>query len=244
MTRSNIQTALDTLNAMEAEGEFGYRRAETIRQALLAALAVNRRQRPRVLVDVDGVVADFTGATLPHINRILGTSHGPDAVTGYRFSQVFDMNADQVTALHLAWGVPGFCQRIAPFTGAAAGVQQLAQISDVYAVTMPLSALETWTAERDRWLWTHLEIPQNRVIHAHGTAKAIVSGDVLIEDNGDNLAAWLLANPDGIGILWSRPYNQDVDVGLRVSTWAEVIDLVKLTLDYVAPAPAPIVAPA
>lgn len=230
MSRSYLKRALTILNAMEVDRDFSHTRAAEIRAALENVL-LQHRVRPRVLLDVDGVCADTVGAIMPHVNRILATDYDHRDVTTYKIEQAFNLNADQQVALRMAWCTRGFCQTIPVYPGVGVGVEALQAVSDVYAVTAPFGGNETWTHERDHWLYNHLSLTQHKIIHT--SAKYTVDGDFLIEDNMDNLKAWLEAHPDGVGILWDQPYNQD-PIGHRahprvhrVSSWPEVIDLVK-----------------
>ena len=50
------------------------------RSAHVAAMPV---QRPHIVLDIDGVLADFTGGFLPHLSRALGRAVREEHITTY-----------------------------------------------------------------------------------------------------------------------------------------------------------------
>lgn len=149
-----------------------------------------------ILLDVDGVVADFIG----HLHQECGVK-----------SKVreWDLRAslteDELAKVDAAGAQPGFCSAISWYPGAALFLYELMEVGSVFAVTAPWHS-DTWDSERRLWLKTHL--PAWRVISCAGKAKSIVRGDVLIEDHPGTAAEWLRAHPEGYAVLMDRPWNQ------------------------------------
>ncbi len=97
---------------------------------------------------------------------------------------------------------PGFCYRMPWLPGAKDFLKALQTLDEVVAVTAPWHS-DTWESERRAALSPYL----GRVISCHGTDKALIRGDILIEDNPSYARKWLEHNPDGFAILMDAPWN-------------------------------------
>lgn len=169
-------------------------------------------RKRRLLCDVDGVWADFLATAFDILHKITGRRYAATDLHDWDIFQTVPREHED--AFYDAWAVKGTCLSIPVIPGSHDGVKGLQERGDLYVVTSPMTSVETWTNERDRWLHKHFRIPQKHIVHT--SAKFLVSGDVLIEDKPSNLVSWLEHNPEGIGILWSQPYNEKVDLGPRV----------------------------
>lgn len=182
-----------------------------------------KRTRPRVLIDVDGVLADFLAPSLPILERLTGR---PWTTSDFKTWDLFDT----VPRVHEkpffdAVNQLGWCRNIPVFAGAQEGVRRLRELAEVYIVTSPMNHVPTWTHEREGWLRDHFDISHKKVVHT--SAKYLCVGDVLVDDKPANIQAWEEEHPDGLGLLWDQPYNREFRARHRVSTWAEVIDEVR-----------------
>jgi 5'(3')-deoxyribonucleotidase len=171
--------------------------------------------QPKMLIDVDGPLADFVEATRRGLN---GTWTHKD-VTAWNFSGCtgFDMPAAEKL-----WASEGFCANIPITPGAVEGVCALASIGDIYYVTSPTENAPHWMWERSQWLAKHF--PPGPVIFTRD--KSIVTGDFLIEDNPKHLAAW----DWGIRICWDTPYNRGAICERKASSWHAVVTIVELAI--------------
>lgn len=173
-----------------------------------------------VLVDCDGVQCDLVSRFLAVLNRLTGRSYTPEQWTDWspvksglctaeEAAQVFDMLGDSVDILP---DVPG----------AAEGIRRLRHAGHrVVALTSPL-VTPGWLHGRMKWL------------HARGFGnedivlawdKTLVPGDVMVDDNAENVNAWVTAHPDGVGIVLTRPWNLNVPLvrgAERVDSWAQI----------------------
>lgn len=192
-------------------------------------------RKPTVLLDCDGVLADFLGEFLRSLNQYSGLNLTHDMATSWHIGRspeiarkLEDLN-DGGWALDAAWAAvkqPGFCRRIRPLPGAREAVSLLSESADVYVVTSPFSGNPTWTSERDMWLFEEMGIPPARIVHTG--AKHLVRGDVFVDDREDNVAAWEAAWPLAKTFLWKVPSNGHLDrstdlwedVHLAVKTWS------------------------
>lgn len=177
--------------------------------------------KPRILLDCDGVIADFCTACFDLIERHTGDRHTHDQVTHWDLFKVVGkghlkplMKEEQTKS--------GWCINFPMYEGAQEGVRRLEAIGDVIIVTSPMTAPH-WAYERTMWLDKHFGIPKARIVHAE--SKHFVKGDVLIDDADENCFKWRAEHPNALTLLWDAPYNRSVDLAgtkiVRIKDWDE-----------------------
>lgn len=146
-----------------------------------------RRARPvRVLVDMDGVLADFEAGLLRGFQRRFpGEPHVPlEERRGFfareQYGALRPDLADKVTSVYEA---PGFFLDLEPIPGALEAMREMNAMQDteVFICTSPLRKYDHCVGEKFRWVEKHLG-PQfvERIILTRD--KTVVSGDLLIDD--------------------------------------------------------------
>lgn len=165
----------------------------------------NQFQLPTILVDVDGVLADFVGGVL----REIGISSRYESIHDLDLSKC--LSKLQYECMQEMCHLPGFCTSLEWYPSAKNFVGLLNKIGYCYALTTPWEC-STWCAERVDWLNPYIK--KEKVIFAH--AKHLVRGDILIEDNPYNVMAWKNLNPDKLAILLNRPWNVNTLVGYGI----------------------------
>lgn len=173
-----------------------------------------------ILVDMDDTIECLTDAWIDWLNRKYDTNVRKEDVHSWDFSAAFPMlsHGEAYEPLY----IDEFWNDVRPMPGAYEILQKLKlEGHDVYIVTS--SAYQTIRAKMDRVLfeyfpfinWSHVIVAMN---------KAMVKGDVLIDDGPHNLE-----NFDGARILMTAPHNRSYDAeahGMyRVSNWQEIDDL-------------------
>src|ERR1039458_10062200 len=110
--------------------------------------------KPTVLLDIDGVIADFAGAALELVHQLTGKHYKPEAVTTWEvFDSIPEPQAkDEVYRILKA---PGGCAGIPVYPEALAGIERLREIAQIVAVTSPFKGSPTWAHEREEWLSAH-----------------------------------------------------------------------------------------
>ena len=158
----------------------------------------------RILLDCDGVLADFLTPAMRHLNFFSGHHYEPEDLHDWDVFSVYPRTCEE--RFYAACGVPGFCGGLDVIEGSRDFVEGLCYLGEVYVVTSPMPNHPTWAFEREQWLRDHFGLPANRVIHT--SAKHVCLGDVLIDDRPENVRRWQEAHPTGVGLLWDAPYNR------------------------------------
>lgn len=192
-----------------------------------------------VNLDCDGPLAQFVEGFLDMIEEETGHRFGPSVVTEWEivdspFFQALAMEVDRdpkelSDAVWRRVNRIGFCSSLRPVEGAREAVERLRELdAEVEVVTSPLLTSPTWMTERVEWLRRHFGFRKDQI---HLVAKKHrVPGDFLVDDKPSHVGSWREAAKDagwhGQGLLWSAPYNLDVEDMGRVDDWAAVVEIV------------------
>lgn len=184
-------------------------------------------KRKRILLDCDGVLADFCTACFDLIEKHSGDRHTHEEVTHWDLFTVVG-KAHLKPLMKETAAKSGWCLSFPMYAGAQDFVKRLHELGDVVIVTSPMTT-PYWAYERTVWLEQHFGIPKGRIVHTEG--KQFVKGDVLIDDADDNCLKWHAEYPDALTLLWDAPYNRQVDLTgtgiVRVRNWAEALAAVE-----------------
>ena len=93
--------------------------------------------RPRVLLDVDGVLADFLTPALAFVEKLTGKTYQEADMTTWDIFEVVGKEWEQ--PFFEACNRPGFAASLAVYPGAQEGVARLREVAEVYIVTSPLN---------------------------------------------------------------------------------------------------------
>lgn len=182
-----------------------------------------------ILLDVDGVLADFVGAYLSLLERELGIVATREQVTDFDIGASLGLTSAQSSQMKRAIGsCEGLARCLAVYPGAVFGLRELEKLGEVYIVTSPWNSNPTWTHDREHWLRANFGIPHSRVIHT--SAKYLVRGDVFIDDKTTAVAKWRNEHPGKLPVVWSTPHNRrELWDGPCTSDWAHLCELVEMT---------------
>ena len=178
---------------------------------------INRSENV-ILVDCDGVAADFVGALVGEINRRTGSRFSPKDVTGWEVAEALGVDQSLVSSIIEQ---RGFISGIAPTKGAAEGIDALRMLGEVYIVTTPWWTSPTFVYERTWWLKKHFGIEPERIVFTE--AKHLVTGMTLVDDKPENVLGWTAKQGKG-AYLWDAPWNRDaaIEGSLRVKSWTQI----------------------
>ncbi len=188
-------------------------------------------KRLRILLDCDGVIADYCTPCFNLIEELSGDRHTHEEVTHWDIFTVLGKGHLKSVMKERA-SAPGWCIDFPMYDGSQDAVRRLEELGEVVIVTSPMSTPH-WADERRIWLENLFRIPKRRVISAEG--KEYVGGDFLIDDADENCVRWHEAHPNATTILWDAPYNRHFDVAgtgiVRARSWTEVFTLIEQKRD-------------
>lgn len=181
--------------------------------------------RPRIWIDVDGVLAQFVPVYLQLIKEHTGREHSVCDVTDHNFRKcVASPDEDEHVWRNMVDARPGLVRGLAEVDGARAALESLRLIAQVGALTSPHLG-PFWMHERALWLMD-MGFSKREIIFA--SDKSHVAGDVFIDDHGDNCAAWQAQNPGGTALLFDAPWNRRTQATVqRVHDWHEAVSAVR-----------------
>ncbi|XP_054834570.1 5'(3')-deoxyribonucleotidase, cytosolic type [Eublepharis macularius] len=186
-----------------------------------------RAARPfRVLVDMDGVLADFEGGLLrgflasypgdPHIE--LTERRGFSAREQYRCLR--EDLGDKAASVYES---PGFFLGLDPIPAAIEAIQEMVQMpnTDVFICTSPLRRYEYCIPEKYSWIEKHLGPGfVERLILTRD--KTVVSADLLFDDK--DVVTGVEPNPSWEHILFSCCHNRHLKLQTpqrRLESWTD-----------------------
>jgi 5'(3')-deoxyribonucleotidase len=160
----------------------------------------------RIGLDLDGVVADWSGTAMRYLNEFKGYAFDPSFEHphwNWLEGQVKPEDWKWLWNEAIAEEDMFYFMRI--FPGAYDFMEKLAEKGDIIVLTSrPKQAREN-TLD---WLHDHMAAPVAGInFFEHGTSKWLVNTDVLIEDNLENAKAY--RRLAGRVILIDKAYNQD-----------------------------------
>ncbi len=183
-----------------------------------------------ILVDCDGVVADFTGAVCREASEILQRRVDPAEITQWNLKASLEMTNKQTQALYSRIQRKGFCSNLEPLPGAVSAVKKLQSLGFVTFVTSPWDSSPYWMWERIQWLLDFMEADMKDIIHTH--QKWLVKGDIIIDDrpsnvvNGDRKLRFLIPTP--ANKHWRNTSGTTLSDSLYISkSWTSIIQKVK-----------------
>lgn len=175
--------------------------------------------KPRVLLDVDGVVGDLTSEFLRGLRNEFGIRKTVADNTNWDFTKSFGITKGQEQQV---WrSINGAAATMKPYPGAVEGVQKLSKVSDIIFCTSPVKSAPRWCYDRSGWLVDHFGI--SKVIYT--SEKYACQGDFLVDDKPANLEEWTNDGPCRNPILWDQPWNKDSKL-TRLSDWGKLIEVV------------------
>ena len=192
------------------------------------------KNKPVVLLDVDGVIANFVDPFIKMTNITLGTSFKPEDVTEYNIQKSLELSDKQFKRVGIAignisaYGGSGMASDIEPLPGAVAGVKSLIDVSNIYFVTSVFDVCPRWSYDRKKWLCKYFgdEIGRRTIFTGH---KYMVRGDIFVDDMPYHVDSWAKENY-GYAILWKQHYNKnDSSTNTNVihtDSWNDILDLI------------------
>ncbi|NWW08906.1 NT5C protein, partial [Oreocharis arfaki] len=180
----------------------------------------------RVLVDMDGVLADFEGAVLREFRARFPAEPRVELAERRGFSvreQYRSLREDLAAKVASVYESPGFFLDLDPIPGGLEAMREMLHMQDteVFICTSPLRKYEHCIVEKYKWVEKHLG-PEfaERIILTRD--KTVVAADLLFDDKDTIQGAE--PNPSWEHILFTCCHNRHVQLPAprrRLRSWAD-----------------------
>lgn len=182
--------------------------------------------KPRLLLDIDGVLADFVGPFLDTVDRVLGKRFQREDVDQWDVCKAIGLSpedGEEITKHYVC--SRGWCESMPVFDGAKEGVKRLQEIAEVYFVTSPMKGSIYWMGERTRWMEEHFGVDSKHVVFT--SHKHIIYGDALVDDGVHNLRTWHARWKPRLAICWDTPHNRNDEWSARTNDWDQLVNIIE-----------------
>lgn len=162
---------------------------------------------PHIVLDIDGVLADFAGGFLPHLSRALGRDVLEEHITVYSFEDALSVPRDvwlPVWELHQH----RVYREALPYPGIAEGLEALRDLGQLTIQTArPEAAAEATIA----WVERHVGSIEVQFRAGSGKYRVADAVDYFVEDSLEEV----LRAEAGVPVLIDRPWNRaDAPAGI------------------------------
>lgn len=191
------------------------------------------KRQTRVLLDVDGVIADFESYFLQCAACALGSPVARMAVVD---AAAWEMKDRYGLSDEERWHVDKFlftqpAVDMPLHEGAKEFVQWALNVYDVYFVTSPLARHQTWCSDRRLWFEQRFGSKAAKRLVFTG-CKHIIDGDVLVDDKLENVTGWLAGRSGAALPVWWHPRDRGTTFGLYkgcllMQSWSELMDAIQ-----------------
>lgn len=165
----------------------------------------------RIAVDMDEVLADFSGHLLTLMNEKVGTTYTKEDATG-RF--VFELFPEHEELMREIVHSDAFFRALPVIPGSQKALQQLNEHYEIMIATAAMYIPESFQAKYD-WLQMHFPFLNFELFTFCGD-KSTIRADYLIDDSPKQLRRF----GDG-AVMFTAARNEGIDYPERVNDWEE-----------------------
>lgn len=186
----------------------------------------------RILVDQDGVLAQWHERMLELYNKEYGISFTPDQISRWKFSENFPGSRD-----HIPIDYRKFYRELEPVPGAIEGMRELVRAGHDVTIATAVSheAPESYVGKVE-WVKNHLPFLHPKHVIAV-TRKELLEGDILLDDGPHNIVAWDEARRQAedygacavvFDRFWnSRKHYPELAGHHRIRNWTDFLEFVR-----------------
>lgn len=174
----------------------------------------------RILIDMDDTITNFLEEVIIEYNRIYGTNHSINEITEWVIPSSFEYG------LFSVFEQSDILTTITPKLDSIEYINKwIDEGYDVFIVSDCCNCADSY-GEKLEWLETH--IPKFDLSHFIPCKnKYVIQGNILIDDNLDNLNKWSLNNPYGHDLLMTAQHNKQIQDERRINSFKEADDYIK-----------------
>jgi hypothetical protein len=171
-----------------------------------------------ILMDVDGVVADFAGAYLHTLWKHYNIKATPEQLIGTCFATALGFPEGMERAMFEHMQRDRASSSMMPYPAALTHVIRIRDAGHTItfvtnAMCLPPFAGDypmLWGEDRANWLVRMFDVGRGDIVFTG--AKHLIRGDMLVEDWSKNAKAWLHENPGAKAWLVTRPWNRHTEL--------------------------------
>lgn len=177
-----------------------------------------------IFLDMDEVICDFCGKLCNTYNAEYSKNLTPDDFKTWSLSDYLVGEG----ALEI-FEREGFFADLKPIEGAVESIQELLEDDyETFLITSPINEHAVF----DKYMWVKENLPffpiRNLILVGNkGDVLSKFKGGILFDDCPEYLTKFR-----GITICMDKPYNQNIKVDYRVSSWSEFNEIMKDRNDY------------
>jgi 5'-nucleotidase len=169
-----------------------------------------------ILVDMDGVLADWDSEFDAQLNAIDGAEHIPRIKDQTTFDLFVGKSPEDQAVIRKVMDTPRFYANLKPIPGALEAVKSMVEKGHtVYIVSSPTPSNPTCASDKLDWVVKYLgnEWARRLIITMDKTA---VIGDVLIDDKPEIKGE---IDPEWTHIVFDRGWNNESEAPFRLMSW-------------------------
>ena len=186
--------------------------------------------KPRLLLDVDGVLADFTNPVLEFL-RTVGIDKSYEDICRW---DIFEGNSELEDEFKESYAShPGYCYNLKPLPGAIDFVRSARKSYDISIVTTPYD-VPYWYNERKDWIVDNFGLSRSCITFTHH--KEFLEGDIFVDDKLENVERWSKNwshRKKTVPVVFDQPWNRSLVSKeiVRTRNWIELSDKL-IALDF------------
>lgn len=152
----------------------------------------------RVLLDVDGVLADFHRHAIETIPEVAAYGYTSESFPTWNVRGI--LTPEEGDHAERVFAQSGWCATIPTYHGAREGLDRIRQVAEVFFVTAPYPS-DSWMPERAAWLEREMGSDDRHWVFTH--AKHLCVGDVFVDDKVENVLNWHRFHPQALSVVWN-----------------------------------------
>lgn len=181
----------------------------------------------RVVVDMDGVVADWISSARVYTKEFFGIDVEFEEITGPKFASILKGKLRRIGHSHsyssdeeiykIISGFKGFYLNLEPYEGSIDAIKQIQRNGHNIVFCTKPTGWDVCSYEKVQWLRKHFSsIPYEIIMVSSMEAKHMVYTPVLIEDDPRALKDHPSAIPVCIARPWNKEFRDNGEVGMIV----------------------------